>query len=119
MHKPEAQLRLLPLSGYGEWVIVVQCQMSNMSAISCWEQITFLWIIDDDVCCVPDQHAKLNFKSDCRLKQYSAGRHVSPLDILSWFQANPSFLLLLNAAWLVASSRYQYSLWYDPTSAPT
>jgi hypothetical protein len=53
MHKPEAQLRLLPLSGYGEWVIVVQCQMSNMSAISCWEQITFLWIIDDDVCCVP------------------------------------------------------------------
>ena len=31
--------------------------MSNYSAISWWEQVTFLWDDDDDVCFVLDQHA--------------------------------------------------------------
>ena len=31
--------------------------MSNFSAISRWEQVTFQWDDDDDVCLVLEQHA--------------------------------------------------------------
>ena len=40
-----------------EWVIVVYCQMTNFSAISWREQVTFQWDDNDDVCFVLDQHA--------------------------------------------------------------
>ena len=52
--------------------------MSNVSAISWREQITF-----DDmmimVCFVQDQHAELDFYSVSSLKQHSLDRCVTPL----------------------------------------
>jgi hypothetical protein len=37
-------------------VIVVQCQLSNFSAISCWDQVNFQWY-DEEVCFILEQHA--------------------------------------------------------------
>jgi hypothetical protein len=51
--------------------------MSNFSAISWREQVTF-WL-DGDVRFVLDQYAELDFYSASSLKQQSAGRHVVPL----------------------------------------
>ena len=52
--------------------------MSNVSAISWREQVTF-----DDmmimVCFVQDQHAELDFYSASSLKQHSVDRCVTPL----------------------------------------
>ena len=45
---------IVPVDVY-EWVIVVQCQVSNFSAISWREQFTFWWD-DEDASFVLDQH---------------------------------------------------------------
>ena len=37
-------------------VIVVQCQLSNFSAISCWDQVNFQWY-DEEVRFILEQHA--------------------------------------------------------------
>jgi hypothetical protein len=49
-------------------------KMSNCSAISWWEQVTFCW---DDVRFVLDQHALLAFDRANSLQQQSVGRHVA------------------------------------------
>ena len=44
--------------------------MSNASAISWWEQVTFWWDDDDDdVLLVLDEHAELDFYNASSLKQ--------------------------------------------------
>ena len=48
--------------------------MSNVSAISWWEQVTY----DDDVGLVLHQHAELDLDIANSLKQQSVGRHVAP-----------------------------------------
>jgi hypothetical protein len=56
--------------------------MSNFSEIPWQEQVTFWWddeSDDDEVHCVLDQHAELDFYSASSLKQQSASRHVAPL----------------------------------------
>jgi len=57
--------------------------MSDFSAIAWREQATFWWDGDDDddnnVRFILDQHAELDFNSDCLLKQQSTCRHVAPL----------------------------------------
>jgi hypothetical protein len=46
------------------WMIVlVWCQFSNFTAISCREQVNFQWNDDDEVLFVLDQHAYLDFYS--------------------------------------------------------
>jgi hypothetical protein len=54
------------------WVIVVQRQLCNFSAISWREQVNFEWD-DDEGRFVLDQHAELDFYSASSLKQQSAG----------------------------------------------
>ena len=79
---------------WGKYVKIAQHQMSNASAVSWREQVTF-WR-DDDVCFVLDQHI---FHSASSLKNQSTD--MSPhSDTLSWFRANLSLLLLLSAACL-------------------
>jgi hypothetical protein len=46
--------------GVSEWVIVVERQSSNISAISWREQVNFQWD-DDEVRFVLDQHAEYDF----------------------------------------------------------
>ena len=53
--------------------------MTNFSAISWQEQVTFWWDDNDDVCFIPDQHSELDIFSANSLKQQSAGRHVAPI----------------------------------------
>ena len=81
-----------------EWVIV-QCQVSNFSAISWQEQVAFWW--EDVHIFILDQHGELDFYSAILLKQQSVGRHVAPLwHIIYWFLANQSLPLLFNVAYL-------------------
>ena len=77
-----------------DWVIVVELQVSNSSAIS-WREQAMFWWDDDYVHFVLDQQAEFDF--------YIVLVHWnnSPLvesDTLSWFLANHSLLFLLNAA---------------------
>jgi hypothetical protein len=51
--------------------------MSNFSAVSCREQVTFWW--DEDVRFVVDQYVELGFYSASSLKQQSSDRYVAPL----------------------------------------
>ena len=53
--------------------------MSNFSAISWWEQVTFWRDDDDDVHFVLDQHTWMDLYSASSLKQQSEGRHGAPL----------------------------------------
>ena len=79
-----------------EWVIVVQRQLSNFSAIPWWEQVNFQWEEDDDddeVHFVLDQHAELDFCSASSLKQQSVCRHVSPLRHIILILSQPVFAL--------------------------
>jgi hypothetical protein len=52
-------------------VIVVLCEVRNVSAISWQEQVTFWQEDDDDVCFVLAQHAELDFYSAISFKQPS------------------------------------------------
>jgi hypothetical protein len=54
-------------------------QMSNFSAISWQEQVTFWWDYDDDVRFVLDQHADLDFYSASWLEQQPVDRHATSL----------------------------------------
>ena len=63
--------------------------MSNSSAISWWEPVTYRWANDDDVL---DHHAWLDFNSASSLKE-SAGRHVAPLGHIILIQNQPVFAL--------------------------
>ena len=49
--------------GYSEWVIVVKCQVSNISAVSWCEHAAFWWD-NDDFSIEQDQHTQLEFYSD-------------------------------------------------------
>ena len=69
------------------WVIVAQCQMSNMSAISYQVQ----W--NDDVCFVLDQHTLLNLYSASSLKQPSVDKHVAPFGHIILIPSQPVFAL--------------------------
>ena len=60
-----------------EWVIVVQHQLSNFSAISWREQVHFKWD-DDEVPSVLGQHAELDIVSASSLKQQSTDTPVAP-----------------------------------------
>ena len=63
-------LQLLMVWWLSEWVIVVKCQMSNVSAISWGEQVTFWWDDDDEVpLFVLEQQAPLYFYSGNSLKK--------------------------------------------------
>jgi hypothetical protein len=53
--------------------------MTNFSAISWQEQVTFWWDHNDDVRFIPDQHSVLDIFSASLLKQQSAGWHVVPI----------------------------------------
>ena len=74
-----------------EWVIVVQRQLSNFSAISWREQINFQW--DDEVRFVIDQHAYLDLYCASSLKQQSADRQVAPLGHIILILIQPVFAL--------------------------
>ena len=61
-----------------EWVIIVYHKMSNFSAISWREQVTFRSDDnDDDVNFVLDQHTEMDFYSANSLKQQFTDRHVT------------------------------------------
>ena len=66
-----------------EWVIVVQRQLSNLSALLWREQVNLQWNDDVEVCFVKKQHAWLDFCSASSLKQQSADKHVAPLGHIS------------------------------------
>jgi hypothetical protein len=80
-----------------EWVSDSWHQMSNFSALSWREQVTFWWD-DYDFLFVVDQHTESDFYSATSLKQQSVYRHVTPRDTLLWIHGNHSLLLPLNAA---------------------
>ena len=71
-----------------EWMIVVQCQFSNFSAISWREQVNFQRD-DDEVRSVLDQHAEMDFYSASSLKQQYVGRHVAPLAHIIMIPSQP------------------------------
>jgi hypothetical protein len=75
-----------------DWVIVVQRQFSNYSAISWQEQVIFQWD-DDEVRFVLDQHADLDLYNARSLKQQSADRHVAPFGHISLIPSKPVFAL--------------------------
>jgi len=75
--------------------------MSNFSAISWQEQVTFGWHDNDDVHFVLDQHTELDFYSASSLKQQSMSRHVAPLGHIVVIPRQPDLLLILNAVCLV------------------
>ena len=73
--------------------------MSNFSAISWLEQVTFQ-SEDDDFHFVLDQHAQLDFYSASLLKQQSAGQGVAPLRHIILIQNQTVLSLLLKTACL-------------------
>jgi hypothetical protein len=73
--------------------------MSNISAMSWREQVTFWW--HDDARFVLDQHAELHFYGTSSLKKQSVGRHVAQLGHIILIPSQPVFLNLLIAACLV------------------
>ena len=62
--------------------------MSDISAISWQEQVTFRWD-NHDVCFIPDQHVCLDFYSASSLKQQSVGRHVAPITHIILIPSQP------------------------------
>jgi hypothetical protein len=78
-----------------ERMIVALQQVSNLSAISWWEQVSFRWD-DDDARFVLYQHVQFDFYRASSLKQVDTC--CSTFNTLSWFWVNQSLLLLLNAA---------------------
>jgi hypothetical protein len=77
--KPTENTVLIQTIAYSdEWVIVIQDQMRNFSAISWRDQVT-IRLDDDDFRFVLDQHTKLDLYNASSLKQQSACRHVAPL----------------------------------------
>ena len=76
-----------------EWVIAVERQFSNISAISWWEQVNFQGDNDDEVHFVLDQHAEFDFYSASSLKQQFAGKHVAPLRHIILIPNQPIFTL--------------------------
>ena len=81
-------------------MVVVECQMSNSSAIWWREQVTFSEMIMP-ACFVLDLHT--GYTSS----QVDMFLH---LDTLSWFWTNLSLLLLLNAAWFAEKQQLPKSL---------
>ena len=73
-----------------EWVIVVERQFNNFSAISWPEQFSFRWK-DDEVHFVLAQHVELDFYSASLQKQQSAGKHVTPLGHIILIPRQPFF----------------------------
>jgi hypothetical protein len=65
---------------------------SAFSAILWREQVNFQWD-DDEVRCVLDQNAELDFYSANSLKQQSADRHVAPLGHIILIPNQPVFAL--------------------------
>ena len=76
--------------GVSEWVIVVERQFSNISAISWREQVNFQWD-DDEIRFVLDQHAEYDFYIASSLKQQSVGRHVVPHGHIILIPSQPVF----------------------------
>ena len=60
---------------------------------------------DDDIRFVLDQHTWLDFYNASSLRQQSASEKSFHFDTLSWFCANQSLLLLLNAVCLAERQR--------------
>ena len=52
--------------GMSKWVVVVELQISNFSAISWREHDSVGWN-DDNICFVLDQHAELDFYSETKV----------------------------------------------------
>ena len=106
--------------GVSEWVIVVERQFSNISAMSWREQVNFQWD-DDEVRFVLDQHAEYDFYIASSLKQQSRVDMSLHTDTLFWFGANQSLLFLLNAAYLAEEQQIPSSLslvWPNRNSSP-
>ena len=79
-----------------EWVIVVQRQLSNFTAISWREQVNFQWD-DDEVRFVLDQHTELDGNSASSLKQQYAGRAgLKPMYVLFSVCCNIYICVLYN-----------------------
>ena len=76
------------LNWVSEWVIVVNCQMSNISAISWRKQV---WWCDNDNRFVLDQHAELVLYCASSLKQQHTGIHIAPLKHIILIPINPVF----------------------------
>ena len=77
-----------------QWVIVVQRQCSNLSAISWREHVNLQWD-DGEVCFVFDQHPKLDIYGASSVKQQSACTLVTPLEHIILIP-NSILLFLLN-----------------------
>jgi hypothetical protein len=73
------------------------------------------------LCFFLDQHAELGFYSASSLKQQSVGRHVAPLGHIILIPSQPVFALSPYCCVLrgEATNTNFYSLWFDPTRAPT
>jgi hypothetical protein len=80
-----------------DWVIVVQHQLRNFSAIPWRENVNLQWD-DDEVCFVLNLHAELDLYSASSLKQQSRIDMWPHSDTLFWFRANQCLLFLFNAA---------------------
>jgi uncharacterized protein Veg len=92
---------------FSEWVITVQCQMGNFSALLWREQNTFWWDDDDDnVYFVLDQHAGSDFYSASSLKQYSSVDTSLHSGTLFWIRAHQSLLLILNDVCLLERQHF-------------
>jgi hypothetical protein len=75
--------------------------------MSWWEHVNLQWD-DDEVRFVLDQRAELDFYSAIAYWNNSPRIDVSlHSDTLFWFRANPSLLLLLNAACLDEKQQIQ------------
>ena len=81
---------------FSEWVITVQCQMTNFSALLWREQDTYLSDNDDNVYFVLHQNVGLYFYSTSSLKQYSSVDTSLHSGTLFWIRAHQSLLLILN-----------------------
>jgi hypothetical protein len=92
--------------------IIVWCQMSNFSAISRREQVTFWWDDNDDVLFILDLYAEMDLHSASSLKRQSAVKHVPPVhsNTFFWFWVNQSLLLLLRTACLAETHKYQLNI---------
>jgi hypothetical protein len=90
-------------------VIGVYCQLSNFSAISLQELVTFQWD-EDEVLFDLDHHALWDFYSAYSLKQQSGGRHVMPPRHIILILSQPVLFLLLNAECSFMSQVYTNKL---------
>ena len=85
--------------GGSEWVSEWR-QFSNLSAISWRKQVYHQWD-DDEVRCVLDQHAELDFIVLAHRNNSLWVDMTLHSDTLFWFRANQPLLFLLHAACLV------------------